>query len=614
MEKNVARLPYLHKPRDRNGWTFRVGIPQRLRPYANDLREFKRTLGPSFQEALRRYPSIAHEWAQWRATLEHQASAADLPQVIADHPPVTYKALSAREHRLLNYLVDGWEHRSLDAHDMDVQTMTDDELTDHERDLKERQTDLQAGLRRMTAPDWWVEEVEEHLAVTLGIRLHPDCPDRRDFFLRMVGAELKALKLSLERLAGAAYHATPPRPAEPLDDEQSVSVGPTLLDAYRIWSNLRTRSGGTKTVNEYRAYAESFAQFALQAPLDRASLAAITTQTGIGRRWLEHIASERGVQRPTLKKYRSALSTLFTVAIERELASHNPFSFRLDGLQLRGTQAEEQKSNKKKRNPLPQPVIDQYFAGPLFAGPGFDRRLAPAVAYWLPLLLRFTGARPLEIAYLMPEDIVLSDDKAVAHEAGHGGASWIYIFADERGVDGITRPVKTGVSLRRFPVPRILLDLGFADYVRSVPRGQWLLPMLVSSASPENRARYALNALGDYLRTTLEIVDPQLVTYSFRHTFIDEAREARIPTEVRDNLVGHAEGDNRAKNAGEAFYGAHWYPAKPLLEAAAQLGAIHRLPPNFPTWAEFQRRRPDFSNIKRASKALPSQRGRSASP
>jgi hypothetical protein len=70
-------------------------------------------------------------------------------------------------------------------------------------------------------------------------------------------------------------------------------------------------------------------------------------------------------------------------------------------------------------------------------------------------------------------------------------------------------------------------------------------------------------------------MDQQLVTCSFRHTVIDEARETGISKEGGDNLVGHAEGDNRTKNAGEAYYGARWYFAKPSLEAVIQLDGLH---------------------------------------
>lgn len=612
MKNAMPRHPYMQQLKDRSGWTFRVLIPDHLRTPASG-REFKRTLGPTYEEALARYPVIALEWATLRADLEQQAAAPDRPH--RPHRVVTYKVLTTRERTLLDHLVTSWEYRSLDAYDWDAEDLSDEELTAHEEDLKERLQALQKGLRRNTPPDWWIEEISEHLAVSLGIRLHPDCADRQDFLLRMADAELKALRLSLVRLTGEKYHPTPPKPAGPFDDEPDApDAGPTLLKAFDIWANLKTRAGGDKTENEYRALAERFARYALDAPLERASLAALAAlarERQIGRRWLEHEATDRSVQRNTLKKHRSALSTLFSVAISNGLTDVNPFAFRLDSLQLRGTHAEESKSNKAARSPFSPELLTRYFSGPLFAGPGFDRRLPAPVAYWFPLLLRFTGARPLEIGYLMREDIVLAEELTEAGQrAGHGKATWIYIFSDPLGPGGVVRPLKRGVSLRRFPVPQILLDLGFADYVRAIPRGQWLLPMPVAPDNPQNRARYALNALGDYLKTTLGIQEKQLVTYSFRHTVIDEAREVEVGQEVRDNLVGHSEGDHRSKNSGELYYGARWYPAKPLLKAATKLARTHRLPAGFPSWAEFQRRSPDFSGIVRAPRALPPKRRR----
>lgn len=626
MEKDVAKHPYLHQPKDRSGWVFRVVIPLRLRAYTKPRRrEFKETLGPTYQAAMERYHQALATWLQLRQSLEESARA-DGPAIDDNYiPPVTYKYLTARQRRLLDHFVDSWVYRSAEAHDVQVPSIAANdearqstgeetsfnELDEFEQDLKNELAELKGAMRRMQLPESWVEDKMSELGEVTGILLHPECAERNDFLFRLAAADIEALELSLGRLSGNKFRPTPPKPAGPFDDEDRTASGPTLLDAFTMWSNQRTRAGGGKTDNEYRAFAERFALFALDAPLERAplaTLAALTRERQIGRRWLEHVANSQGVQRKTLRKYRSAVSTLFAVAIDNGMTDVNPFSFKLTSLQLRGTTAEKSKGNKESRSPLPPSVMDTFFSGPLYDGPGFDRRLLPPVAYWLPLLLRFTGARPLELAFLMRDDIVLAEDGATeaSQLAGHGDASWIYIFSDIRGVGDVARPVKTGVSLRRFPVPRILLDLGFADYVRSIPRGQWLLPMQFPVEKPQNRAVYALNALGDYRKTTLGILDSQYVTYSFRHTVIDEAREAGIAQEVRDNLVGHTEGDNRDKNAGEIYYGARWYPAKPLLEAVAELNLVmHRLPPNFPTWAEFQRRTPDFSNVARSPKAPP---------
>lgn len=630
MEKNVAKHPYLHQPNDRTGWVFRVAIPLRLRPYAEQQVEFKRTLGPTYEAAMERYHDVLAEWLQFRKKLEERARATG-PAIDDNYiTPVRYKYLTARERRLLDHFIDSWVYRSAEAHDVQVPTIAADdeerqsagegatfsELDEFEQDLKNELAELKGAMRRMQLPESWVEAKMSELGEVTGIVLHPECAERNDFLFRLAAADIEALQLSLDRLSGDKFRQTPPKPDSPFDEEDRVKQGPTLLDVFTKWSNQRTRAGEGKTDSEYRAFAERFARFALDAPLERApleTLAALAREQQIGRRWLEHVANSQGVQRKTLQKYRSAMSTLFSVAVDNGMTDVNPFSFKLTSLQLRGTTAEKSKGNKEARSPLPPSVLDAFFSGPLYDGPGFDRRLLPPVAYWFPLLLRFTGARPLELAFLMRDDIVLAEDRTTeaGRLAGHGDASWIYIFTDILGADGVERPIKTGVSLRRFPVPQALLDLGFADYVRSVPPSQWLLPMQVPTAKPRKRALYALNALGDYRKTTLGIMDEQYVTYSFRHTVADEVRVAGIEQEVRDKLLGHAEGDNRDKNAGELYYGALWHPAKPLLEAVSRLDAVmHRLPADFPIWAEFQRRTPDFSNVTRSDKATPLKRPR----
>jgi len=600
MPKDVARRPYLQQPKDRSSWIFRAAIPQHLRPFCGGLREFKRVLAPTYAEALERYDAIAHEWATLRARLKELAGSETAGQTSSYVPTATYKVFTARETKLLEHFIDTWEYRSLSAHNEDVKDLSDEELAEQERLLQQRLSDLKAALRRLEPPAWFVKEMEEQLEVVLSMRLHEDFPDRREIFLRLMNMELQALNKNLDMLSGKAFHGLPERLPEPVLAQAPSAPGKTMLDAYEKWSNQRTRGGSGKTEAEYRTYAENFCDFALQRSMATASLKALAAQPGIAESWLVHLARSLGIKRPTLKKRRSALSTLFGFAKSAGWVDHNPFSsVRMDHLELKGTVADVRQGNKETRSPFTPPVLAAYFSGPLFDGPGFDYRLPAPVAYWLPLLLRFTGARPLELAFLTREDV-----------AFHEGAWFIYIFSSLKGPGDVDRPTKTGVSYRRIPVPAKLIELGFIDYVRSVPDGQWLFPMHVPRDKPASRSVYALNALGDYLRITLDVQDPLMVTYSFRHTVIDEARSAKAPQGVQDALFGHREGDHRPKNAGQMFYGAWWYPAEPLKLARAQLDRRVSLPKGFPTWAEFLKRTPDFADVKRAKKALPPRRPR----
>lgn len=602
MPKDVARKPYLQQPKDRSNWVFRAAIPERLRPFCGGLREFKRVLAPTYAEALERYDAIANEWTTFRARLNELAGSDVAGQASNNVPTATYKILTARERKLLEHFVASWEYRSLSAHNEDVKDLSDEELAEQERLLQQRLSDLKSALRRLEPPAWFVKEMEEQLEVVLSMRLHEDLPDRRDIFLRLMNMELQALNKNLDMLSGKAFHGLPERLPEPVIAQAPPALGKTMLDAYEKWNNQRTRGGDGKTESEYRTYAENFCDFALQRSMATASVKALAAQPGIAESWLVHLARSLDIKRPTLKKRRSALSTLFGIAKSAGWVDHNPFSnVRMDHLELKGTVADVRQGNKETRSPFTPPVLAAYFSGPLFDGPGFDYRLPAPVAYWFPLLLRFVGARPLELAFLTREDV-----------AFHEGAWFIYIFSSLKGPGDVARPTKTGVSYRRIPVPAKLIALGFIDYIESVPERQWLFPMHVPRNKPTSRSVYALNALGDYLRTTLEVRDPLLVTYSFRHTVIDEARDADAPQEARDALLGHQEGDNRQKNAGEMFYGARWYPAKPLKRAMAQLEKSISLPKGFPTWAEFLKRTPDFVGVNRAKKAPAPKRPRVA--
>ena len=71
---------------------------------------------------------------------------------------------------------------------------------------------------------------------------------------------------------------------------------------------------------------------------------------------------------------------------------------------------------------------------------------------------------------------------------------------------------------------------------------------------------------GRYLRNTVGIKDRRKVFHSFRHTFKDACREARIPQEAHDALTGHSEGTNQGSN-----YGSGQYPLSALTAAIADV-------------------------------------------
>lgn len=105
----MAKRPYLQQPKDRSGWVFRVVIPKRLRLFHGGVSEFKRVLGPTYSEAIERYPAIAHDWATLHARLKELADSGETHLESTYIPPATYKVFTARETKLLEHFIQTWE-------------------------------------------------------------------------------------------------------------------------------------------------------------------------------------------------------------------------------------------------------------------------------------------------------------------------------------------------------------------------------------------------------------------------------------------------------------------------------------------------------------------------
>lgn len=103
--------------------------------------------------------------------------------------------------------------------------------------------------------------------------------------------------------------------------------------------------------------------------------------------------------------------------------------------------------------------------------------------------------------------------------------------------------VKTDGSKRVIPLHPKLIMLGFLDYAQRMrSRGAIrLFPDLVADSLgvKTKEASRRANRLID--KTVGD--DPRLVFYSFRHSFKDLCRDADLPKDVHDQLMGHSPAD-----------------------------------------------------------------------
>jgi integrase len=167
----------------------------------------------------------------------------------------------------------------------------------------------------------------------------------------------------------------------------------------------------------------------------------------------------------------------------------------------------------------------------LFASPVFNKGERPApgrgeAAFWLPLLSLYTGARQSELAMLTVNDVRKVDGTNV------------FQFVEDKAVG---KTLKTRSSIRTVPVHPQLVKLGWLIYLDLVRRSgderSWLFPQVAPNV-PGGRS--AWSKWFNRMLRDIGITDRRKVFHSFRHTFKDALRTARVGEDVNDALTGHS--------------------------------------------------------------------------
>lgn len=144
--------------------------------------------------------------------------------------------------------------------------------------------------------------------------------------------------------------------------------------------------------------------------------------------------------------------------------------------------------------------------------------------FWLPLLGLFTGARLGELVKLHSAAIRWNSVAGV----------WVMVLSG-----------KNENSLRLVPLPQVLIDLGFLNYVYTTRRKlvQPLFPHRPMNATrAADPSKHASRAFGEYL-TKVGLTDPLHVFHSFRHTVISRMHVCGVPVGDAELIVGHAAQD-----------------------------------------------------------------------
>lgn len=226
----------------------------------------------------------------------------------------------------------------------------------------------------------------------------------------------------------------------------------------------------------------------------------------------------------TIRQHLGSLSAIWNKSEKRGWleAVRNPFA-----------NHEVRVNHKSGGNLFTTKELNAIFATSVFTAGERPRGGRGEAAYWIPLLLLFTGARPGEVAQLLVSDFSQDDS-----------GKWIMQYVDEGEHPQIgRRTLKTsrhGTGSRKFPVPTMLIALGLPAYLKWLRNNgeKAFFPMLTNTTKGlhEHWSRW----WGPYLREQRAIPEGKRQAREFRHHFATALRESGVSDEAISYLIGHS--------------------------------------------------------------------------
>lgn len=142
--------------------------------------------------------------------------------------------------------------------------------------------------------------------------------------------------------------------------------------------------------------------------------------------------------------------------------------------------------------------------------------------YWLPLLGRATGARLEELCQLRVDDFIEQQ-----------GIQCIRIDDSREGQN-----LKNASSRRVLPLHPTLIELGLLRHLESV-RSTGTVHLFPELEPVRGKLGHAPSKWFGRYKTKRGITDPKKTFHSFRHTLIDDLRDAGVQDSLIKRIVGH---------------------------------------------------------------------------
>jgi integrase len=198
---------------------------------------------------------------------------------------------------------------------------------------------------------------------------------------------------------------------------------------------------------------------------------------------------------------------------------------------------------KDKRHGFSVGELQKLFAAPVFSGVESELSwLKPGCItmqhtgkFWVPFLAVYAGARLMEAVQLLREDI------------GCDEGIWFIDINDDAACG---KRLKNVFSKRKVPVHPTLHELGFVEFVSTIPPGERLFADIEIGPSTQ-RHRYASKMFNKLLKVA-GIKGPKKVWHSLRHSFEQACRDSGVDSAIMDQLQGHSQHGSR-ETYGEGY-------------------------------------------------------------
>lgn len=422
-------------------------------------------------------------------------------------------------------------------------------------------------------PDWIRAAVDAALAER-GIAL-PQGAERERLDFQFLGATQKAFDTIKKRNVGE-FIITPPPPVDPAEKH-----GPTLSETFKRWKS-GTLLPGMKVPRPSTADEAEFCVRRFREMHGDPHIGSITraqARSFCDALWrlptrlpdhIERLPLPDIINRADIHSYPARSSGTFGKHITLMLAiinkgakafdlkfKGNGWSNPFDGLKP------ENNDDERVRDPFSPEELATIFGSSIYTRGERPRGGQGEAAFWLPVLDVMTGARLSELAQLRLGDIRKDDDSGIV----------FFDINDEGG-----KKLKAKSAKREVPIHRVLIDIGFMDYLAmrqedAADAAALLFPGLEPRGKKQQRWAGAWSKWFNRWRTqTLGIAghETRKDFHSLRHTFKDMCRAAQIGEEVHDALSGHS-----FKGGGKGV-GRRYGSGVPL---AVRAEAINRLSP-----------------------------------